>query len=126
METSLTYLQCNILPCNEALSETLEVERYLQQTDLISTTDCETPHITSTTKTTKLLASEGLHLQDQIKVNGTHAQMVQMFQSVSLPSCLKDFHWTCPMAVYSVNADAFYALPDNYPKPFCSILHSTL
>jgi len=78
-------------------------------------------------QTTKLLPSEGLHLQDQIKVTGTHAQMVKMmFQSLPLPSCLKVFHWTCPMAVYGVNEDAFYALPDNYPKAFCSILHSAL
>jgi len=77
-------------------------------------------------QTTKLLASEGLHLQEQIKVTRTHAQMVKMFQSLPMPLCLKVFHWTCPMAVYSVNVDVFYALPDDYPKLFCSTLHLAL
>jgi len=77
-------------------------------------------------QTTKLLALEGLHLQEQIKVTRTHAQMVKMFHSLPLPSCLKVFHWTCPMAVYGVNVDAFYALLDNYLKLFFSTLHLAL
>ena len=127
LETTLTCLQCNILSCNEACSETLEAERYCQQTDpdIYNGQRNSSHHLQH--QTTKLLASEGLHLQEQTKVTGTHAQMVKkMFQSLPLPSCLKGFHCTCPTAVYGVNVDALYALPDNYPKPFCSILHSAL
>jgi hypothetical protein len=126
LEITLTCLQCNLLSCNEPCSEPLKSERCHQQTnpDIYDRQRNSSHHLH---QTAKLLALEGLHFQEQIKVTRTHAQMVRkVFQSLPLPLCLQVFHWTCPMAVYGVYVDSFYALPDNYPKPFCSTLHSAL
>ena len=82
METTLTCLKCNPLSCNEPCSKSLQADRYQKQAnpDIYNRTSYCSHHLH---QTAKLPASEGLlHLQEQIKVTRTHAQIVgKMFQS---------------------------------------------
>jgi hypothetical protein len=82
LETTLTCLQCNPLPCNKPCSKSLEADTYHKQTS---------PHIYKRTlhcshhthQTATLPAANGLlHPWQQIEVTRTHAQIVgTMLQS---------------------------------------------